>query len=124
MRRIALCLALWTIAGFSAPVRGQKEAPPRVGPADGLLAVRIAGRVGFIDLAGRIVIPPSFDSAHQFSESRAVAWLNGHAGYIDRSGKFVIPPRFEAAHSFHEGMAAVQLGGLWGFINPEGQWAI
>ena len=122
MRRIALGLALWAIAGFS-PVPGQGTVP-RLGPPDGLLAVNVAGRHGFIDVTGRIVIPPTLDFAHQFSEARALAWANGHVGYIDRSGKFVIPPRFEAGQSFHEGMAAVQLGGLWGFINTEGQFAI
>lgn len=123
MRRIALGLALWTIAGV-ASVRGQHGTSPRLGPPDGLLAVSVAGKYGFIDVTGRIVIPPTFDFAHQFSEGRAVAWANGHVGYIDRSGKFVIPPRFEAAQSFHEEMAAVQLGGLWGFINTEGRFAI
>jgi DNA-binding transcriptional regulator/RsmH inhibitor MraZ len=124
MRRIALCVALWTVAGFLTPARGQKGTPPRLGPPDGLLAVNVAGKHGFIDTKGRIVIPPAFDYAHQFSEGRAVVWVNGHAGYIDRSGKFVIWPRFERAQSFHEGMAAVQLGSLWGFINTDGQFAI
>jgi hypothetical protein len=124
MTRIGLNVALLTAALLAASVGAQQTVPGRLGPEDGLLIVTIDGKHGFIDLTGRIVIPPTFDFAWQFSEGRASAWQNGRAGFIDRTGRFVISPRFEYAKAFHEGLAEVQLGGLWGFVKTDGQLAI
>jgi len=124
MRPIAFNTALLTTALLAVSVLAQQTNPGRVGPEDGLLIVNVEGKHGFIDLAGRIVIPPTFDFAWQFSEGRASAWQNGRAGFIDRNGKFVISPRFEYAKAFHEGLAEVQLGGLWGFVSTDGRMAI
>lgn len=112
MRPIAFNTALLTTALLSISVLAQQTSPARLGPEDGLLAVTVDGKHGFIDLTGRFVIPPTFDFAWQFSDGRASAWQNGRAGFIDRNGKFVISPRFEYAKAFHEGLAEVQLGGL------------
>jgi len=121
MTRIAFSTVLLTTA-LLAPLGAQPTG--RLGPKDGLLAVTVDGKQGFIDLAGRMVIPPTFDFAWQFSEGRASAWENGRAGFIDRTGRFVIPARFEYAKAFHEGLAEVQLGGLWGFVGTDGQLTI
>lgn len=121
MARIAFSAVLITTA-LLVPLRGQQTG--RLGPEDGLLAITVDGKTGFIDLTGRIVIPPTFDFAWQFSEGRASVRQNGHAGFIDRNGKLVIPPRFESAKAFHEGLAEVQLGGLWGYVGTDGQLAI
>ena len=124
MTRIALSAALLPTMLFVVPVRAPQTNTGRLGPEDGLLAVTVDGKDGFIDVTGRMVIPPTFDFVWQFSEGRASAWQNGRAGFIDRSGKFVIPPRFEYARAFHEGLAEVQLGEIWGFVRTDGQLAI
>ena len=121
MTRIAFTTVLISTV-LLAPLHGQRTG--RLGPEDGLLSVTVDGKQGFIDVTGRMVIPPTFDFAWQFSEGRASAWQNGRAGFIDRSGRFVIPPRFEYAKAFHEGLAEVQLGGLWGFVSTDGQLSI
>src|SRR3954463_5996647 len=121
MTRIAFTTVLISTV-LLAPLRGQQTG--RLGPADGLLSVTVDGKHGYIDIAGRMVIPPAFDFAWQFSEGRASAWQNGRAGFIDRSGKFVIPPQFEYAKVFEEGLAEVELGGLWGFVGTDGQLSI
>jgi hypothetical protein len=124
VRRTALHAFFFTTALLAAPVHAQPIPPSRVGPADGLLVVTVDGKHGFIDLSGRMVIPPEFDFAWQFSEGLASAWRSGRAGFIDRTGAFVIAPRFEYARAFHEGLAEVQLGGLWGFVNRAGSLVI
>jgi hypothetical protein len=113
MIRIAFNSALLTTALLAASVGAQQTNSRRLGPADGLLSVTVDGKHGFIDLTGRLVIPPTFDFAWGFSEGLASAWQNGRAGFIDRTGRFVISPRFEYAKAFHEGLAEVKLGGLW-----------
>ena len=70
--------------------------------SEGLAAVKIKGRWGYIDKAGRTVIKPQFDNAEKFIEGIAavsVGWANGDVpqtkakgGYIDRTGKYVWPP--------------------------------
>jgi hypothetical protein len=124
MTRIGLSVALFTAALLAASVRAQQTKPGRLGPEDGLLGVVVDGKHAFIDLTGRIVIPPIFDFAWGFSEGLASAWQNGRAGFIDRTGRFVISPRFEYAKAFHEGLAEVKLRGLWGFVKTDGQLAI
>ena len=79
-------------------------------------------KVGFMDKAGRQVIPPRYNDAQPFSEGLAAVKLGDKYGYIDRSGKMVIPPQFEDAGPFSEGLAPVQpiLTGINGaiLINP------
>ena len=108
--RIALVAALLTTTLLPVSIQGQQTNSGRLGPEDGLLAVVVDGKHGFIDMTGRMVIPPTFDFVWQFSEGRASAWQNGRAGFIDRTGTFVIPARFEYAKAFHEGLAEVELG--------------
>lgn len=57
-------------------------------------------KAGFMDAAGRLVIPRCFDQVNSFSDGVARVALKGKSenlkdiryGYIDRSGVFVIPP--------------------------------
>jgi hypothetical protein len=112
VRQIALSVAMMVTASLAVSARAQQAKPDRLGPPDGLLAITVNGKQGFIDLNGRIVIPPTFDNVWQFSEGLASAWQNGLVGFIDRSGKFVIPPRYQYGKAFHDGLAEVQLGDL------------
>ena len=57
-----------------------------------LVSLEQNGKVGFIDKAGKQVIPPRYQNAGPFSEGLAAVMIKGKYGYIDRSGKMVIPP--------------------------------
>ena len=89
---------------------------------EGLSRYREKGKIGFIDPAGRIVIPAAFDFAFLFSEGRAAVCngcglektdyeqkmvVGGKWGYIDRSGRIVIPLEYERAGPFADGRAEV-----------------
>src|SRR5262249_37058689 len=83
------------------------------GPSsEGLAAVRIGAKSGYIDTHGTVVIQPQFDHAGQFSEGVAAAGIGDKNGYIDKQGTFVIMPSFEVADlfAFSEGLAAVRVG--------------
>jgi hypothetical protein len=60
-----------------------------------LKPVKRGDKYGFVNPAGKIVIPPQFDAADSFSEGLAAVDTRGAWGFIDQTGKMVIPPQFE-----------------------------
>ena len=101
-----------------------------VGFSEGLAAVRIGDKWGFIDRQGTYVIEPQFDDAQSFSEGLAAVRIGdretgvGKYGFIDRQGRYVVEPQFDGAQSFSEGLAAVFIGDRWGFIDRQGRYVI
>ncbi|MFM9846607.1 MAG: WG repeat-containing protein [Hyphomicrobiaceae bacterium] len=63
--------------------------------SEGLAAVRIRGRFGYIDKRGTVIIPPRFDAAGEFRGGYAEVRINGASGIIDRRGRVVISAQFE-----------------------------
>lgn len=87
--------------------------------SQGLSAVFIDRKWGYIDKTGKFVIEPQFEQADSFSQGLAVVKTGNKWGYIDRTGKFVIEPKFDEARSFSQELAAVRVGSQWGYIvNP------
>jgi hypothetical protein len=81
---------------------------------------------GFVDLEGRVVIEPRYDSVTPFAEGLAgfevgrteeslgcgFTWArSGPRGFIDRCGTVVIPAEWPDACAFREGRAVVCTGG-------------
>jgi WG containing repeat len=66
--------------------------------SEGLAAVRIDGRFGYIDGRGEIVIAPRFDGAGDFVHGLAEVVVGRHAGIINRKGGIVVPPMFMRAY--------------------------
>jgi hypothetical protein len=100
--------------------------------SEGLAAVKVGDKWGFIDTQGRMVIEPQFYDDRSiwateywytgFSEGLAPVSV-GHFkwGYIDKSGNFVIEPQYLCT-SFYGGVARVAPGG----ISQEGEvrWSV
>lgn len=91
---------------------------------EGLLSVEQKGKYGYMDKAGKMVIPHQYEDTAPFSEGLAAVKLNGKYGYIDRSGKMVIPPQFDDAAPFSEGLSAASTGEQRGYIDRSGQRVI
>jgi hypothetical protein len=97
-------------------------------------------QVGYIDVAGKIVIPltsnwwPSFaQPLRSFAEGlepvhfRFKTWrTNGDWGYIDPQGKTAIAPQFSLAQPFSEGLAAARdpATGKSGYVDKTGAMVI
>ncbi|HET8725240.1 MAG TPA: WG repeat-containing protein [Anaeromyxobacteraceae bacterium] len=78
--------------------------------SEGLVAVRLDGRWGYIDASGRAVIALRFEQAGDFSGGLApVTVEGGRCGYVDRTGRMAIPARFRACHPFSDDRARVDL---------------
>jgi hypothetical protein len=99
--------------------------------SEGLVAVRVQGRWGYLDAAGRGVISPRFEWAGDFSAGLApVKDESGLCGFADRAGELAIPPRFRSCAAFSGGLARVDLaraegdGERWGFVDRAGRVVI
>jgi len=144
---------LWRVSITDPSYRGKGEAPllsqivdrnghliskdkfHHVGfPSEGLIDVCHAGKCGFVDAQGKIIVPLKFKYAESFAEGLAAAALDGNKyGFIDRTGKFAIPARYDSlgpndehfsAGPFVNAIAPAGCGGRWGFIDKQGAWAI
>lgn len=87
-------------------------------------------KCGYMNIKGKIVIPPSYLYAFPFSEGLGRVQVKIMQGYIDKSGKIVIKPQFRTAGPFSEGLAAVAFAAKkgktsqFGYINKSGKWII
>ena len=91
---------------------------------DGLAAVCIEQKCGFINKAGDFVIEPKYRVTHPFREGLALAGLEYLIiGFVNKSGEMVIEPQFGnmAGAGFSEGLSVVAYPhGKFGYINTEG----
>lgn len=103
--------------------KGETVAPCRYENArdtfsDGLAAVVLNHKVGFIDKNGAVRIPFVFEYSEfdfnfyqyglaRFSEGLSAMTKNRKFGYINKSGETVIPFEYDGAYSFRNGRAVV-----------------
>ena len=96
--------------------------------SEGLAAVQLHGKVGYIDTLNRFVIEPKFESMKNldgFSLGLAAVKINGKYGFIDKNGAFVIKPIYEYAENFRDNkLATVKQDGKFGAINLNGELVV
>lgn len=75
----------------------------------GLVGIEKDGKktIGYINKAGALAIPMTFQDGKSFSEKLAAVKKNGKWGYINSTGALVIPAIYEDAGNFRYGLAAV-----------------
>ncbi|MBI5108320.1 MAG: WG repeat-containing protein [Rhodocyclales bacterium] len=92
------CGGPFQLCGYVEKDSGVDRIPQRFEVAktfsEGLAAVRIEGRYGFIDTTGKVVIDPRFQNAGFFTGGYAEIRLNNASGIIDRAGELVVSPQF------------------------------
>ena len=83
---------LW---GFVNKETGKEVIPYKYDGAkdfsEGLAAVKLNGKWGYIDDTGKEVIPLKYDNAWRFSNGLAEVKLNGKWGCIDKTDFIVVP---------------------------------
>jgi hypothetical protein len=82
------------------------------------------GRWGYIDDQGRWRVPPTLESARDYSEDGMARFCqDGRWGYVNLAGDVVIPPSFEDTRPFRDGLCAVKVGDkAWRIIDREGRF--
>ena len=101
---------------------------------DGMIKVSKGGKYGFMNLAGKVVVPFKYDEADNFSEGMASVRIGDKCGFVDTSGKEVIPCIYDSFYKegdmfwnwglkmdFHEGLAIVKKGDYYGAVNKRGE---
>lgn len=78
--------------------------------SEGLAAVRIKGRFGYIDTNGKVVIAPKYDLAGPFYQNMAEVMVDGHTGIINRDGDWLVKPKFARSIPFTKDVAIVRIG--------------
>lgn len=78
---------------------------------------------GLIDVAGNVLIEPSYNAIYPESEGLLAAQKTSDDkwGFLNNKGKFAIMPTYEHVFSFAHGLAAVKTNGKWGMIDPSGK---
>ncbi len=110
--------------------------------SEGLAAVRVGQKWGYIDRTGEFAIEPRFrkekgdDSwgppVAAFSEGLARVRVGKQHGYIDRTGQFAIEPKFKACYRFSDGLAPAMIADYrsvddrfnYGYIDRMGEFVI
>ena len=101
---------------------------------DGLFRIVVNDKIGFANMKGEIIIPPTFKTVYPFSEERAAFCIDcrqiesgehlvdtgGKWGYIDTKGEVAIPAQYDMAYSFKAGKATVKLGNEKFYVDKNG----
>lgn len=98
--------------------------------SEGLAAIEVDGKYGFIDKKGEIAIPCIYSYAGDFFEGLASVMMNDHQGFINKSGKVVIDFKYgnidrsegwilsgKDVFQFKKGVAKVKVDNKYGFID-------
>ena len=121
----------WSLIGSNGKVITEQKFDEMDAFSEGLAAVKIGDRYGFIDTTGTVVftLEPEYYPMH-FSDGLALVVQTVDStdrwGYINKKGEWVIPPQFSDANHFHGGLAYVILSDdpkdrRSGYINHRGQ---
>ncbi|WP_137400824.1 WG repeat-containing protein [Echinicola rosea] len=103
----------------------------QVVPADSITSIQpgnaerygaLHGRFyGYVNRAGKWVIPNTYEGTGRFSEGLAAVKSEGSWGYIDTHGSMVITPQYDDAGEFHNGLAIVKRDGKSNLIDQSGK---
>ena len=117
------------IGEFSRTYNSDEKRPVYISSRqEGLLAVKVNNKWGFIDSTGKFVIKPKFNSADNFNEGLALIKENNKYGFINKTGEYIVKPQYDFASGYSEGLAQVVTGkvtnGKYGFVDKAGKLVI
>lgn len=94
--------------------------------SEGLLAVTIGERTGFVDRTGTLVVPAEYGFAWGFQGGLSAVEKDGRSFYIDKAGQAVIalPEGFDDLAGFIGDVAVVGKEGKYGLIDKTGKLLI
>jgi hypothetical protein len=114
LRRLTSILVLIAAFAFPCSVSFLKAPYHKNRQSDApLFRFERKSKAGYIDVTGKVVIPPQFDigwfSEEDFVEGLSPARMGENWGFIDIAGGWAIPAKYWRVEAFSEGLAAVTL---------------
>lgn len=106
--------------------------------SDGMAAIQVRGKWGFIDRSFRPRVKPKYDDVRGYHDGLAAVSRDGVWGYITKTGKKVVWD-LEEAHDFPDparlepearlddkpvSLALAKKDGLYGYLDKRGKWRI
>jgi len=85
-----------------------------------LLPIKIKNAWGYMDLQGKLIIPPSYSEAGFFNEDIAAVVQNDKYGFISKANKFIVEPIYDEVSDFFDGRSVVEKDGKFGMIDRNG----
>ena len=95
--------------------------------SEGRARIRTDGKYGFIDQAGKVVVPTLYDRAKDYSGGQAFVKLSDRYAWIDTAGREIADNQsivFEEVGEYSEGYARVKVFDDYGFIRPDSSFFI
>jgi WG repeat protein len=92
--------------------------------SEGLAAIKVGEKWGYIDNGGRLVIDPQFEQARPFQDGVGAVKRGRRWGFVDRAGVMVISPLFDKVGAFSNGLAVVKVGQRFGYLDKTGKLVI
>lgn len=89
--------------------------------SEGLFAVKINNRFGFVDNQNRLLVANRYENVGDFHDGMAAVKLLGKWGFIDKNEQLVIQPQYIKVGNFSNGVVAVKNSKGMGIINKEGK---
>ncbi len=62
---------------------------------EGLIAIKVGDKYGFVDKSGKVVISPKYDAVIPFVGGIAAVKRDEKWGFVDKTGKEIVPPTYE-----------------------------
>lgn len=116
---------LWGFLGTDLNLRIAHQFQEADGFANGMAAVMVKDKWGFIDTTGTMLVPAQYRRVWRYGKNGLARVAVGEKkyGFIDRKGSMVIAPQFELALEFGNApVTAAERKGLWGVIDGDGRW--
>lgn len=89
---------------------------------EGLAAVKIKNKWGFINKDGNLIIEAKFNDVRNFNKGRAFVKLGNEWGIISYNGKYIVRPKFDAIYrDSNNNHIRTYLNGKWSSIDNYGK---
>ncbi len=116
--------------GFLDLSTGQVKIKPQFDQArpfqDGLAAVLINHKWGYINTEGKLLIKPLYDQAYSFVEGTAIVWIRRKGfGALNKQGQMIVETSYQYLSQASHGLFIIQDKSLkYGMMDKKGVWKI
>ena len=96
----------------------------KLGDVSTLIAFEKAGKWGYIDLANRVIIQPTYEFAESFANGLGIVQDLTLKGAINSKGQLVIPIEFTKVKALDANLFQVTMGALSGIYTQKGELVV